>query len=449
VGKGELMAATPSTAKPWTVPSYAAPVLRRFRSAQALSWLDQGLVSATNFLCLYLIARWGSAAEVGAFAMAMSIVALFLAAQEALVVRPYSLQLGQSGSNHHQTAQALCVTYGLCSLSFCFILAGAIVFAWRGSPESIAYACLALALAAPCILLREFARKHSYAHLRLDGALSVTGAACILTLFALLTLGLAQELTAANAIGVLGAASLLSFIVWAYRGEALHRLKVEGAWRQSWRLGKWFLAAQSAVQAQAYATIWIVLALVGPASTGIYATCASVVGLANPLLYGVLNLLVPQSSQVLRDGGVTALRKLALQSALLITGIMTVFCLVLTVGGEWVMSLAFPLEYHGQRWTLVLLAAAMLAGAAGAPASIALGAANHASVAAWLIGGTALTNILCVIALLPSAGLIGAALAALISEVVGCAARWSAFLMLVRDTPEVKRQPKAGPDHAP
>jgi O-antigen/teichoic acid export membrane protein len=444
------MAAIPSPSpRIWAWSSYAAQAVRRLKSAQGLSWIDQGLLSATNFLCLYFVARLGDAAEVGAFAIAMSVVALLLAAQEALVVRPYTAQLHQPGASHEQqTSQALCVVYGLCGSSFCLMLAGAFVFGGSGSSTSMSYACLALAVAGPCLLLREFARKFSYAHLRLASALSVTGAACALTLGALLSLGLTQKLTAANAISVLGAASFLSFIVWACRGKPLPKPRAAGAWRQSWRLGKWFLAAQSAVQVQAYASIWLTLALVGPASAGIYAACASIVGLVNPLLYGVLNLFVPQSSRALHDGGVTALRKLAVQSALLITGIMAAFCLALAIGGEWIMNLTFPAEYHGQRWLIVILAAAMLAGAAGAPASIALGAAERANLAALIVGGTALMNVLCAMVLLPTAGLIGVALAALFSELIGCVARWSIFLMVVKNGCDVGAQLTAESAHA-
>ena len=90
---------------------------RLVRSAQALSWLDQGLVSATSFLCLILVARWADPAALGIFAFGLSLVAIVLDALEALVIRPYTVRLHLADIPAAQrTSQAFWLTLTLCAL---------------------------------------------------------------------------------------------------------------------------------------------------------------------------------------------------------------------------------------------------------------------------------------------------------------------------------------------
>lgn len=408
---------------------------RLLRFAQALSWFDQGLVSATSFLCLLLVARWTDAAALGAFAFGMSVLAVLLAAQEALVVRPYTIRLYRLDIPvAQQTSQAFWLSASLGGASGASLLAAFAVSIWAGAPLQIQHMLLALAFAGPCLLLREFARKQAYAHLHIHDALLVSAPACVLTVGVVMLLGWSGVLTAASAIVAIGLASAVSGLVWLVSNNAVRGPRLAGAWRRSWELGKWFLAAQTALQAQAYSTTWVTFVLGGASLAGVYAACASIVGLANPLLYGFFNLLLPQSSRAFHQDGSAALRRKTVRSALQLCAIMGVFCVALALCGEWLMRLLYPHEYQSQGRILVILALASWAGTVGAPASIALAAAERAGVVAVIVSATALLNLALIIVLLPSAGLLGAAVAMLVAELAGSAARWVVFLVLMKST---------------
>lgn len=407
--------------------------MRLLRSAQALSWLDQGLASATSFLCLVLVARWADPAALGIFAFGLSLIAILLAAMEALVIRPYNVRLHRAEiSLAERTSQAFWLTLALCAVSTACLIIAFVVSVRIGAQLYVQHVLLALALASPCLLLREFARKHAYAHLRIGGALLITAPACVLTLGMLALLRWNETLTGANAIAAVGMASAVSALVWFVRNEWLRKPDLAEGWRQSWKLGKWLLAAQAAIQAQAYATPWVTLVMAGASTAGVYAACASVVGCANPLLHGIFNLLIPQSSRALHEGGVTALRQKAMRSTLHLAIVMGVFCLALAMCGEWLMSVLYPPEYGHHSRIILILALATWAGALGVPASIALAAAERGGAVALVVCMSALINMALIVVLLPRAGLFGAAMATLCAELVGSLARWIAFFLLVK-----------------
>jgi O-antigen/teichoic acid export membrane protein len=414
---------------------HALPVqaTRLVRSPQALSWLDQGLISATNFLCLVLVARWAHSAALGIFAFGLSLVAILMAALEALVIRPYTVRLHRADIPAAQrTSQAFWLTLALCGVATAVLMIAFAVSARTNARAHMQPVLLALAFASPCLLLREFARKHAYARLQVHGALFVSVPACVLTIGTLALLGWNETLSGATAIAAIGFASAVSALLWIVRNKELGKPDLAESWRQSWELGKWLLAAQLAIQAQAYATPWVTIIVGGASVAGVYAACASVVGCANPLLHGIFNLLIPQSSQALYQGGVTALRQKAMRSTFQLALVMGLFCLLLTVCGEWLMSLLYPSEYGSHAQIVVILGLAAWVGALGVPASIALAAAERGSAVAFVAGITAFSNVALILVLLPKAGLFGAAMATLISELIGSLARWAAFLSLVK-----------------
>ncbi|MBX9826585.1 MAG: hypothetical protein K2Y27_16540 [Xanthobacteraceae bacterium] len=431
-----MLTSSPSNdaASVFSVHSLLARGRRLLRSAQALSWLDQGLVSATSFLCLVLVARWADSAALGIFAFGLSLVAILLAALEALVIRPYTVRLHRADIPAAQrTSQAFWLTLTLCAVSAAAFATAFAVSIRADAQPYMQHVLLALALTGPCLLLREFARKHAYAHLRVRDALLVSAPACVLTLGMLALLRWNDALTAASAIAAIGAASAVSALVWLAGNGWLQKPDLAEGWRQSWGLGKWLLAAQAAIQAQAYATPWVTLVIGGASMAGVYAALASIVGCANPLLQGIFNLLIPQSSRALHEGGVTALRQKAMRSTLQLAVVMGFFCLALALCGEWLMSLLYPPEYRNHGQILVILGLAAWAGSLGVPASIALAAAERGSAVAFAVGITALINLALIVVLLPKTGLFGAAVATLGAELIGSLARWTTFLVLVKN----------------
>ena len=57
------------------------------------SWIDQAIVSATNFLIVVALARWAGVADLGYYAIAFTILTMAVSAQDSLVTKPYAVQL--------------------------------------------------------------------------------------------------------------------------------------------------------------------------------------------------------------------------------------------------------------------------------------------------------------------------------------------------------------------
>lgn len=413
---------------------------RILHSRRALSWFDQGVVSGTSFISLLLVARWADAAEVGSFALGMSVVAILLAIHEALVVRPYTIRLhGPVIDTASSASTTLWLTVSLCVLvAFGLFAAWAASYGLGVSPD-IQNVLLALGLSSPWLLLRELARKEAYAHLQLLSALKVSVPACVLTLAGLAILGWGGMLSASTAIGAIGLASGVSGLTWLLRKDVCRIVSLASSWRQSWKLGRWFLAAQIGIQAQAYSTIWITLMMAGATMAGVYAACISIVAVANPLLLGFSNLLIPESSRVLHEGGLARLRLQTIRSALQLGAVIGIPCIAIATGGDWLMNLLYPAEYQGHGWVLVILALATWSAAVGIPASVALAALQRPGIVAGVVGLTAVLNIALMVILLPAMGLLGAALAVLTAEAVGSAGRWFAFYLVIKGLPKRMR----------
>jgi O-antigen/teichoic acid export membrane protein len=261
-------------------------------------------------------------------------------------------------------------------------------------------------------------------------------------------LGTHGGLSAVRGLAVLAvacAAGVTGWFIFARRGFVLRGGQVVATLKHNWRLGRWFLAGQLAVQAQGYVAYWLALAMVGAAATGIYAACMSVVGFANPLLFGAFNLLVPRSVRAFRKEGGIGVRRQAFADAGLLGGIMAVFCVVIFFFGERVVHALYPATTGQHEGEIVfVLAVTSLIASMGVPAAIALASTERAKAFAAVTGANALLNVVLVFLLLPRFGLVGAAYAVLIGETVGSIARWYLFLALVREN-----HPPAGEDASP
>ena len=422
------------------------------RGPYVLSGTDQAVVSASSFLVLVLLGRWTNPAELGAFALAISILALILATQESLVTRPYAIQLhrpeGKPGEHAFGALVSGVLLSGLGSL--CLIIA-ALALSWSRPEGQVVGITWALAGILPFVLLRDFARRFAFAHLKMGWALWTDIAVAILNIAILAWLGWTGRLSAITALGALGLSCGIGAIGWlsVAREEFTFGLGQIGARMQrSWGLGKWLVCGQIAIQAQGYATIWLATVLGGTGVTGIYAACMSIVGFANPLLFGFVNVLTPRSVNVLNSGGPLALRRQAARDCLLLGSLMLAFCLTVAVLGEPAMRFLYAgPDYAGHGHLLSVLALATFVAAVGVPASIALTSAEHPRAVAAVMALTAALNVLLVWLFMAEWGLIGAAYAVLIAETVGSVARWAAFLFFVPASATAKPSPRARASH--
>jgi hypothetical protein len=204
------------------------------------------------------------------------------------------------------------------------------------------------------------------------------------------------------------------------------------AFKQSWALGKWLLAGRITAQVQGYMTYWIAMLIAGPSATGAYAACMSIVGVANPLLMGLTNVLMPKAVMAWKDGGGPALWREVIRNTVLIAALVVPLSLATFGAGESVMRFLYHgKEFEGLGHTLTVLVVAMSVGALGLPPSNALAAIEtpRAIVITGLVG--AAFTVILISLFMPEWGLLGAAYGLLGGGVVGAVGRWVALFMRV------------------
>ena len=163
---------------------------------------------------------------------------------------------------------------------------------------------IAVAMAIPPVLLREFGRRYSFAHLLTSQALIVDAAVTVSLIAILVGLAWAGHLKAFTAVLTLGFACgscALTWLLFKRRAFDFDRKNAALTIRSSFELGKWLLLSQLALQMQGYATHWITMLAAGAVATGLYSACLSIVALANPFLFGYFNILTPRFVRVFKQ----------------------------------------------------------------------------------------------------------------------------------------------------
>ena len=405
--------------------------------AHGLAILDQFVVSGTSFVSTVLIGRAAGAAELGSYAIAVSVFASMMAVQNALILLPFTIQQHRPdrGARAH-AGGAFALSGGVAVLAAAATALAAVGFTLAGAHAVLVTLSCAVAAVLPFILVREFARRFEFARLRMHAALATDAAVSAIQLGGLGAMAWSGHLDALSACLWSGLACGVPALVWAAaarREFQFDRPAIVETARESWRLGKWLMLGQITVQVQSYGAYWLIMGLGGAASTGVFAACMSLVGFANPLLFGVANVLTPKQAFAWRSGGSAGLLREAVRNALLLGGMISAFCLLLTIAGEQLLHILFyGGDYAGYGHLVAVLGFATLATAIGMPASNALAAMERPRAIVVVGGFGVIVTIAAMAALMLRWGVLGAAYGDLAGSVVGALGRWLAFLAVAR-----------------
>ena len=397
---------------------------------------DQAVVSAASFLTTIIIGRCTDASQLGIYAIGISVLASAFTIQGQLILLPYAIQRHRPLGTPVEHAGSSLALSGLLSALITIVLTMTALglYADGAGPELMAITW-ALAGVMPFALLRDFFRRFAFTHFQMAYALTLDVAVAAIQICTLEWLGWTGRMSAVTACGALGVASGLALVGCLYLSRADFAIRigqVRATMKQSWSLGKWLVVNQIMVQVQAYITYWLSLMIAGAAVTGAYTACMTVVAFANPLIYGLNNILTPKSVLAWKDGGGAGLRRQAIRDVLLLGAAIGPFCVLVLLAGEDVMRFLFHgREYEGYGHTVTILAFATLASALGSPAANALASMERARATLCISAIGAVLTVLLVWCLMTEWGLLGAAYGLLSGNVVGSAGRWLAFLTVV------------------
>jgi O-antigen/teichoic acid export membrane protein len=452
------ISARAATVRRWPADGLAKRLPALLFGAHGIAILDQLVVSGTSFLSTVLIGRAAGAAELGSYAVAVSVFASIMAMQNALILLPFAIQQhrAEHGGEAH-AGGAFALSGGLALLAALATAMSALGLALAGGAAATQMLSWAIAAMLPFILVREFARRFAFARLRTQTALAIDAAVSAIQLGGLGAMAWSGRLDAVSACLCFGFACGVPALAWAAatrREFQFLRPAVTTTARESWRLGKWLMLGQITVQIQSYGAYWLIMGLGGAAATGVFAACMSLVGFANPLLFGVANVLTPKQALAWRSGGSAGLLREAVRNALLLGCMIAAFCLLLAVTGEQLLHVLFHGDdYAGYGHVVTVLALATLATAIGMPASNALAAMERPRAIVVVGGFGVIVTVATMAVLMLRWGLLGAAYGDLAGSAVGAVGRWLAFLAVARKAqadapvdPAVLRLAGAGDD---
>jgi O-antigen/teichoic acid export membrane protein len=400
-----------------------------------ISLADQAVASGTNFLTGIIIARACSKEEFGLYMLGFSLILLMTDFQTSLITTPYMVYAPRLKGKAHAlyTGSTLIHQSAFCLITMIGVACGAFAVSKGMGPRGLGPVLWVLAFAIALIMLREHARRVSFARLRLKTAFLFDTSIAIGQIIGLLLLARFGLLSASRAYWVIGLVCGLAVVGWLWSDRGCYNPRMSESiadLKKNWILGKWVFASGLVWTVSMNLYPWLLAAFHGVASAGVWAACLGVVSVANPLLLGIQNLAGPKIAHEYAANGLIALHRLVLNITVVVAAPMLMFSLAMFVWGGRILTLLYGSQYLGNGIIVAILALNLLVTAAAFSFSRALFAVNRANTD-FLVNFTALFIMLTVgLWLVRAYGPIGAAFGLLGANFATSAVRAGVFLKL-------------------
>src|SRR3979411_1853482 len=212
---GAWRGALPQPASARGAPKSWPRLLRFVSGVHVLALTDQAVVSAASFLTMVIIGRATDPSQLGAYAIAISVLASCFTIQGSLITLPYSIQRHRPlGTPAEHAGSSLAHSALLSAAATIALMLTALgLFALGAQPELTAMTW-ALAGVMPFALFPEFCRRFHFTHLHMDRALMLDVAVAAIQLSVLGWLGWTGRLSAVTACGAIGASCGVAAVGW-------------------------------------------------------------------------------------------------------------------------------------------------------------------------------------------------------------------------------------------
>jgi O-antigen/teichoic acid export membrane protein len=289
----------------------------------AFAVLDQVLFAGSSFSINILLARWLPPVQYGAFALAFFLFLLLGALHTAVLTEPM-LVFGASVYRGRVRAYLgrHVMLHVLVSVATAIVLAVGAGVVWL-SGSTAWPALLALAAAAPFVLLLWLLRRAFYIELTPRGAVAGDAVYFAATLAGLYLLHRTGHLSPENALFVMGAAAAAGSCLML----AVLRPDLRGAgvsWREiasrHWVYGRWSTLAQALYWASGQVLVILVPVVLGLGALAGLAAAMNLFRPLNPLLQSVQTVMLPSTASAASDGAGTVELRRRLRGYLLVAG---------------------------------------------------------------------------------------------------------------------------------
>jgi O-antigen/teichoic acid export membrane protein len=327
----------------------------------ALSLIDQGVASATNFLTGVIIARACSKEELGLYMLGFSLILLVTDLQASLIATPYMVYAPRLKGEAHAsyTGSTLVHELALCFLIVLALIGGEIAIRHGVGPRGLGPVLWALVAVATFIMLRDYARRLCFACLKIKEAVLLDAGIAVGQIGGLLLLARFGLLSANRAYWVIGFACGVAVLGWLWAERSFYRLRVSESLadlKRNWIFGKWVFASGLVWTLSMNLYPWLLAAFHGTASAGLWAACLGAVALGNPAVLGVQNFLGPKIAHVYAEEGGGALRRFVLRASAAFALPMLLFGLAMMFWGGPLVTLLYGHQYAGNGLVVTILA---------------------------------------------------------------------------------------------
>ncbi len=426
--------------------SRLSPFGRLLSSGTALrqggvSLIDQGVVSATNFMTALMIGRACSKEELGIYMLGFTIILFVMDLQASLILTPFMVFSPRLRGSAHAlfTGSTLIHQFALSGLAILALMIGGAVVRQDHGSSGLAPVLWTLAAVITLVMLREYVRRVCFAGLRINTALLLDSCIGVMQLGGLLVLFRLGKLSASRAYWVVGLSSGIVVLGWMISHSERFTLRLSQSasdLRRNWSFGKWVFASGLSWTLSMSLYPWILATYHGTAATGVWAACLGIAGLSNPVLLGGQNYLGPKIAHVYASGGTSAFRSFVFKAGAVFSLPMWVLSAgMLAVGGPLVVFL-YGSKYAGNGLIVFVMTANLIFSAAAFAASRALFAieradldflVNFAALFVLLVAGVWLTKF---------HGAFGAACGVLLANATATAVRCVVFVRAIASHPD-------------
>ena len=384
--------------------SLLARIWQKRESLCALT--EQAMISGVNFLFTVMLLKFAPLETLGVFQMGRFLMLLLAGMQNSLISFPYTIAFRQINPEDPESSKRYACSQLVLAILFCgltiLLIAGCLVYPWDASVFGM---LVALLLAAPMFLVREFSRRHEFAHLRAESAMWFSILAAALQIGGLLVLHWRGAINAASAMTVLALSYAITnaiWLAWRYREFEVSRetstssadpseaskYSVANTLKTNWQIGRWIFSSQSLSDLLLTSIHWLITLGVDKTVGGAFAACFQVASLLNPLVMGLTNMLPPRFAKITAEENRKQLYLAASASAKSMLSVLLVISAFLSVASPWLLSILAKEPIANAGLVMFVLVAMMVVQALGIPPFHGLNAMSlpQKTVAAPMIG---------------------------------------------------------------
>jgi O-antigen/teichoic acid export membrane protein len=350
-----------------------------------ISFADQAIASATNFATGIIIARACSKEQLGLYMLGFSLILLMTDFQTSLITTPYMVYAPRLKGRAHAlyTGSTLIHQLAFCLITMLGVACAAFAVTNGMGLRGLGPVLWTLSVVIALIMLREHARRVSFARLRLKTAFLFDTSIAIGQICGLLLLAHLGLLSASRSFWVIGSVCGIAVMGWLWSDRGFYAPRISQSLadlKKNWILGKWVFASGLVWAVSMNLYPWFLAAFHGVASTGVWAACLGVVSVGNPALLGIQNLIGPKIAHVYAASGIGALNRLVVKITVAIAVPTSLFCVVLFIWGGRFLTQFYGRQYAGNNLVVAILALNLLVSAVAFSFSRALFALDRAHV---------------------------------------------------------------------